>query len=165
MSSQIVSNLTVTMKTQKTIVTNDPTAAPLQIYLDLQAPAKQFNATSPEPGGEAVSLHVPLVGGVGTIDLTSMVQAGTSPNVNATGLKLRSIQVMADSTNTDAGGISVGTGAVTGYPSAGKIGPLHAGGHGTLYTPGSVAVDATHKILDVIGAGTEGCSVHMVFGA
>jgi hypothetical protein len=162
MTSVVSTTLVAQLKSTKQVSTGDTTATPPTINLDLGTPAANFTNSTTIDAQEVVSTHVVMSGGIGTIDLTNVQQLGISPNVNFTGMKLRAIQVFADAANTHP--ISIATGATYGYTQAGTIGPLNAGGHATHYLPGTTAVDATHKTLDVTGTGAEGLEVHLVFG-
>lgn len=167
MTSTINSTLSVSFLTQKTVTTSDPTATAPAISMNLQtsnpsAFTKNYTATSPIDAQEAWSGHVTLSSGAATLDLTALTQVGLATAVNATGMKLRAIQVLADAANANP--ISVGTGGSNGYDQAGVLSKINAGDLVTKILNSATAIDGTHKTLDIAGTGSQGCSIHMVFG-
>lgn len=107
---------------------------------------------------------VALVSGTKTLDLTSLTDAvlGT---VDMTGLKLRFLHAVATSGNTAA--ISIAPGASNGLTGwVGSAGMLLQPGDSRgpdLFT-GGIAIDATHKDIDLAGTGTESVTLIMGFG-
>jgi hypothetical protein len=167
MTSTINSTLSVSFLTQKTETTSDPTATAPAISMNLQtaqpsAFTKNYTATSTIDGQEAWSGHVTLSSGAATLDLTALTQVGLATTVNATGMKLRAIQVLADAANANP--ISVGTGGTNGYDQVGVLSNIKAGDLETRISNSVTAIDGTHKTLDIAGTGSQGCTIHMVFG-
>jgi hypothetical protein len=107
---------------------------------------------------------VALVAGAKTLDLTALTDAvlGT---VDFSGLKLRLLHAVATSGNTAA--ISIAPGASNGYTGwVGSSGLLLQPGDSRgpdLFT-GGIAIDGTHKTIDLAGTGTESVTLIMGFG-
>lgn len=106
---------------------------------------------------------VTLTAGAATLDLTALVDALTSLPVDMTGLKLKCLHLQATAGNANA--ITFEPGATDGYTGWGLGEVLNGGDHrGPSICTGGIAVDATHKIIDVSGTGTQSVRVVLLFG-
>lgn len=162
MTTTVNTTLARSMSTSKTISTSDPTTTTTPaVGMNLGVGNKTFGAGTSPTGTEAWSGQIALVAGAATIDLSNLTQAGFG-TVNATGLKVRAIQVLAP--NTNAGAIQIGTGASNGYAELGVLSKIQPGGDATVYNPNAAAIDGTHKTLDLAGTGTDKLNIHIVFG-
>ena len=105
-----------------------------------------------------------LSAGAATIDLTSLVGPGGAA-VTLNGKKVRLIRFSNPSTNANS--ITVAKGAANGYTGLGSSFSVTVppGGDVTFYDGGGgVAVDATHKTLDLTGTGSQVLNVSVVGG-
>lgn len=164
MTANVSTTLSLVCQVTKQNIVSDPSASNPTILMDLKIPAQSWSSSSsPINSTQAWSGHIALVSGAATIDLTNLTQLSFSGTIDTTGLKLRSIAVLADSGNANV--ISIGTGASNGYPSIGVISQIANGDPVIRICNNSVAVDGTHKTLDLAGTGTQGCSIILTFGA
>jgi hypothetical protein len=140
----------------------DPTITTLKPSIDV-GQSWDFDGTT----GPAVTLWwhglVTLTAGVATIDLTALVDALTGNTISMTGLKLKCLHLQATTGNANA--ITFAPGASNGYTGWG-LGEVLNGGdqRGPSICTGGIAVDATHKVIDVSGTGSQSVRVVMLFG-
>lgn len=163
MTANIQAQMSVQLNATKQLVTSDPTATSPSLLMNLGAFSATWNNGSSPNALDAWSGHVALSSGAATIDLTNLTQLGLSTVVNATGNKIRAIMVQADSANANP--ISIGTGGTNGYSSIGVLSVLNANDIAIRTAVAAIAVDSTHKTLDLAGTGTQGCEVLIVFGS
>ncbi|MFA5706699.1 MAG: hypothetical protein WDA41_10130, partial [Candidatus Neomarinimicrobiota bacterium] len=98
-----------------------------------------------------------LVSGAATIDLTA---CGANDDEDLTGLKLTKMIVTADEDNV--GEVTLAEGAINGYaPSDGFSVAVAPGDTATLTFSAAETVDATHKTLDIAGAGSEVVRIYL----
>ncbi len=156
-------NLSLALSAVKQVAVTDPTQTSPSINQNINATTvpTTMNANSTPDATESWSRQLALVAGVLSLDLTALVQDGVS-NLNATGKKLRAIGFYLPADN--AGNMQIGTGASNGYSAIGVLGPFPKGAGGVIYLPTAIAVDGTHKILDLAGSGTDKINVMLVFG-
>lgn len=132
---------------EMTVDSSDPTVAgglPASIVL-----GDRYGLTSTSTPAVTKSWHsqVTLSAGAKTLDLTALVDQilGT---VSMSGLKLISLDVVADQANTDP--ITIAPGAIDGYTgwAAGlTVGPGDIQSLGPLHS--TIAIDGTHKSIDL----------------
>lgn len=162
MTASITATSKQSLVVQRVVPPTDDTSQGSFRSMSLESliPAQTYDAGTSPNGVEAFAGKVNLVAGALTLDLTSMVMAGETINFN--GMKLREFQCVADPAN--AGPMSIGTGATNGYAELGTISNIRAGNGDLRHCVGASAVDATHKTLDLVGSGTDGISILLVFG-
>jgi hypothetical protein len=98
-----------------------------------------------------------LVSGAATIDLTA---CGANDDEDLTGLQLTKMIVTADEDNV--GEVTLVEGAINGYaPSDGFSVAVAPGDTATLTFSAAETVDATHKTLDIAGAGSEVVRIYL----
>lgn len=164
----IQASMTISAAVNKKVLDDaDPTTAGVSLNLNLAsilnaAFKKSWNPNTIPNGLDAWSGAVTLTAGAATIDLTNLVQVGLDDPVDATGLFLRMVVVLADANNANV--IAIGVGASNGYPSIGTISKLNAGNVAVHTCQGSVAVDGTHKTLDLAGTLAQKMYVLLLFG-
>ena len=163
MTTTVGASLTMQMSAQKTITTGDLTLPSLSFALGLGQQQLSWSSNSTPNGLDAWSALVAMTAGTVTIDLTSLTQAGVAGTLNQTGNKLRAVHIIAPSTNSAV--IQVASGASNGYTSIGTVSQLKPGDACIKVTSNSIAVDGTHKTIDVTGTGTDAVELLMVFGS
>lgn len=108
---------------------------------------------------------VTLTAGAASLDLTALTDAATGLTIDMTGLKLKCLHLQA--TTGNAGDITFkpgGTNGLTGWIGAGGEVLAATDQRGPNVYTGGIAVDATHKTIDVTGTGTDSIRVVMLFG-
>lgn len=123
-----------------------------------------LDGTTTVPVTTVFSDTVALVGGVKTLDLTSLTGVGGS--IDATGLKLQLAYFRNPSTNTVA--LTVDVGAANGYElfggATGKI-IIPIGGRNMFFGADNLDdVAAADAEIDITGTGTESFDVVLVLG-
>lgn len=163
MPSTVTSKLVSTLTATENIPTTNPAGTSITVSSTLSSSTVLGASTTPAVSAQWSGL-VTLVAGVATLDLTALARDGLV-TVNATGLKLRALKIVADSLNTAL--VTLKPGATNGYAVFGLgvsvlaldeilIGPLNA----------PTAVDGTHKTLDLASAmGAAKVTLVMIFGA
>lgn len=164
MTSNISAKMSVNFTGQKQVITGDPTASSpaVQLFGTTGVINKAWSSTTSPAGTEELSGHVAMVSGTATVDLTAFTQSGLTPNVNATGLKLRAFIVVADAANV--ANISVATGGTNGYTALGTLSAISPGDFRMGSVSNPIAIDGTHKTIDITGTATDGVSIFFVFG-
>jgi len=162
-TTTIKASLLITLTCNKSQSLGDPTAGLVTVPQNLGNVAQTWDASTNPNGLDSWSGLVAMTAGTATIDLTALAQAGLSTTVNATGLKLRAIEVQASPGN--AAPIEVQPGASNGYPSVGTISALGPGDIAVKTTSSAVAVDSTDKTITITGTGTDSCELLLVFGS
>lgn len=163
MTASISGSLTINASVSKSVTTNDPTATPPSLTLSIGNLSNSWNSTSTPNGLDAWSGLVTMTSGTATIDLTSLTQAGLAGTISMSGFKMRYIQVQPSTGN--AAPISVAVGASNGYPSFGTIAVLNPGDMAARTTVLAIAVDGTHKTIDITGTGADSMEILVVFGS
>jgi hypothetical protein len=150
---------------ESNVVSGDPTSAGAIANVALGG---QFRYDGTSGNGPAITAdfhgQVALIAGALTLDLTALADAilGT---VTMAGLKLRHIQLAAPGTN--AGALTIKPGASNGYTGwAGSGGLILSPSDQAVLGPlnGTIAIDGTHKTLDLTGTGTDKLNLVMMFG-
>ena len=151
---------------ESNVVSGDPTSAGAIANVALGG---QFRYDGTTGNGPAVTAdfhaQVALIAGAKTLDLTALPDAilGTT---TMSGLKLRHLQLQAPSTN--AGALTIAVGAANGYSGIiGAAAIVLAAGDNVVLGPlnGTIAVDGTHKTLDLSGTATDKLNVVLGFGS
>lgn len=149
--------------TEKTTNSLDPTLPNGQTGTVKSGRSYNFTGSGPV-ATKAFHGTVPLVAGALTLDLTALVDPTIADPIDMTGLKLKFLQVIADSGNANA--ITIAPGASNGY--TGWVGAdglsLNASDQEMLVRNAGIAVDSTHKTLDLAGTGTQSATLVMLFG-
>jgi len=149
--------------TVREVITTDVEAAESPTIIN-----DQFNrnttlsATTTPAVTKSINRTLAMTSGALTIDLTSLVGAG-GVAVDFTGLKVRCIKVQNPSTHT----LSVASGASNGYTVSSGTWKFQApvGGEGQAYwADGGIAVDSSHKTIDIAGTGSDTVNIQLVAG-
>lgn len=114
---------------------------------------------------KSVRTLVTMSGGTATIDLTAFPDAETNTAVDLSTLKLKMLHLACPSTNANA--VTVAPGASNGYTgwvsTGGEV--LNASDQrGPNIYNGGIAVDATHKNIDITGTGSQVVTIVALFG-
>lgn len=124
-----------------------------------------LNDTSTPPVTAMGVAQVNMTAGAATLDLTAIATTdGRTVNLNA--LKVRTVKITALGTNANP--VTVAKGAANGYTGFGASfsETVRVGGETVKYDGGNgVAVDATHKTLDLTGTLAEGVLIEFTAGA
>lgn len=157
------SSLNQTNILETTTDSADPNANQTSEFV--QGSSWKYDGTSGPSATKAYHRKISLGAGAATIDLTALVD--TDLTIDMTGLKLKEIFLVADSANLNP--LTVKPGASNGYTGWGvgtqglilgtandehKLGPMYGG----------IAVDGTHKTIDLSGTGSEKVFISMLFG-
>ena len=124
----------------------------------------RFDGTTGPAATKAWHSQVALSAGVLMLDLTALADAILT-TVDMTGLKLKMLHLVAPSTNANV--ITVAPGAVNGYTGwVGSAGLILNPGDNVLLGPmnAGIAVDGTHKNLDLAGTGSQVLNIVALFG-
>lgn len=168
--SSITTQNTVTVNESNTIGA-DPTLASLPGVVSA-GQQWRFDGTIGPAVTKVWHRQVTLVAGAATLDLTALTDDILTTQ-DMTGLKLKALHAVPASTNANA--ITIKPGAANGYtgwvgtdgivlntttissvnyPDNVFIGPLYGG----------IAVDGTHKNIDIAGTGTQKVNLILMFG-
>ncbi len=158
-----VTSINQTNLSETTTDSADPNNSQSSAFV--QGTQRRYDGTTGPIVTKAYHRKITLVAGAATLDLTALVD--TDLTIDMTGLKLREMFLVSDSANANS--ITVQPGASNGYTGWGigtqglilgtandehKLGPLYGG----------IAVDGTHKNIDIVGTGTQKVFVSMLFG-
>lgn len=150
--------------TETLIVGADPTIG----TLSLTPAAGQkwlFDGTTGPTATKSYHATITMSSGTATLDLTALPDPETGTNMDLTGLKLKMLHLSAPSGNANA--VTVAPGATNGY--TGWIGTsgytLNASDQrGPSVHNAGIAVDATHKTIDITGTGSQQVTIVALFG-
>jgi len=133
-----------------------------QFVYDLKsiAPKLTLNATSTPAVTQIWGGDIALIAGAKTLDLTALT-ATNQPTLDMTGLHLRAALFVSDSANANS--IQIATGASNGYTLGTIILPT-AKDRSMIVRYGSIAVDSSHKTLDMSGTLVQIMSMILLFG-
>lgn len=148
---------------EQTVNSLDPTL-PNGQYGNVQSGGQlAFNGTSGPAATQAWHGLVTLIAGALTLDLTALADA-TLGTISMSGLKLKFMQIIATAGNANP--ITIAPGAVNGYTGwVGSAGlSLNASDQEMLVRNAGIAVDGTHKTLDLAGTGTQSAVIVLLFG-
>lgn len=120
----------------------------------------QLNPTSIPPVTKGLSVQQTLTAGAATIDLSTLLD--DSGVAIGTGLKVQSCIIYNPSVDV----ITIGKGASSGYPLFGAVLlPIPPGATVEMYFSGQlIAIDGSHKNLDLSGTLVETLSMSFTFG-
>jgi len=150
--------------TEKTVDTDAPMVAQGQQAALADGTEWKFDGTSGDAVTKSFKKRVTMSTGAATLDLTALVDATLSSNIDMTGLKLKMLRLKVPSTNANS--VTVAPGASNGYTG-------WVGSGGVTLSPkdsfskvchGGIAVDGTHKTIDITGTGSQVIDVVMLFG-
>lgn len=153
--------------TETLTVDVDGSSTPVVIH-DKLGVKGTLNATSSPPAAETSQVIYSLVTGAKTIDLTALLSTN-GRLINGTGLKVRALRFQ----NLGAHQMTIGKGASSGYdlfggsvaltvPACGAS-PANTGMQ-MVFNDGLIAIDGTHKTIDVGGTGTDQFALSIVLG-
>lgn len=157
-----IQSFTQTNINETTIDSTDPNN--VQVSRFVQGNQFKYDGTSGPLATQAYHRLITLVSGALTLDLTALVD--TDLVIDMTGLHLLELFVVAEASNANS--ITVKPGASNGYTGwvstsgivlttandENKLGPLYGG----------IAVDGTHKTIDITGTGSQKVYIEMLFG-
>ena len=112
----------------------------------------------------SVRTLVTMSGGTATINLTAFSDAETNTAVDLTGLKIKMLYLACPSTNANA--VTVKPGASNGYTGWTVTGDIlnASDQRGPNIFNGGIAVDGTHKNIDITGTGSQVVTIVALFG-
>jgi len=123
-----------------------------------------MDGTTGPAATRSVRTLVTMSGGTATIDLTAFPDAETNVAVDLTGLKIKMLHLAAPSANANA--VTVKPGASNGYTGWTVTGDIlnASDQRGPSIFNGGIAVDATHKTIDITGTGAQQVTIVALFG-
>lgn len=132
------------------------------INYGINSNASSYSSTTTPAASKVWGGTVTLTAGAATLDLTALTRSPLA-TVTLSGLKILAVHIKATSTNTSA--VTVVPGASNGYTAMGLGVSLLPGAEAAYHNPSAgVAVDGTHKTLDLASADTD-ASVEVVIWA
>lgn len=123
-----------------------------------------MDGTTGPAATKSVRTLVTMSGGTATIDLTAFPDASTNVAVDLTGLKIKMLHLTCPSSNANA--VTVKPGASNGYTGWTVTGDIlnASDQRGPNIFNGGIAVDATHKTIDITGTGSQQVTIVALFG-
>ncbi len=163
MTVSITPQMTMTASETLDPASNEGATTPIvtQAAFNLSGPAMSAN-TTPRVDKASYKSHT-LTAGAKTIDLTAL-QGVNDVAIDATGLKLQTIIIKNPVGNNP---MTIGEGAVNGYPIFGAANDLTVPGGCTMtmiFNDQLVDVGATDLAIDIVGTGTESVDIGICLG-
>lgn len=163
MAAGIVASYAATLTIQETLAFDDVSPSQGVVTHNGFNTGQTFNSTTTPPGTKSASHTLPMVSGAAIIDLTALVNGGST--IDGTGLKVQCAKFQCPATNGAA--ITVKFGAATPWQGLGASFTLTipAGGE-ILFNLANVGVviGPTHKDIDISGTGTDALNYEFILG-